>query len=83
MACNSCGSNGIIFPDFVSNSCCNPCCDNAVGGVGSGSCGCGSVGGTGSSNCGCGSVGGTGSSNCGCGNNCCCNCGNNCCRCRN
>ncbi len=41
-SCNSCGntygyrttnSNGIWFPDFVANSCCNPCCAAEVGGV--------------------------------------------------
>ena len=53
MACNSCNSNGIWFPDFVSNACCNPCCSGSVGGTNTG-CGCGSVGGT-STGCGCNS----------------------------
>ena len=71
MACNSCSSNinGIIFPDFVSNSCCTPCCDDgSVGGINSG-CGChncGSVGGT-NSGCGCHNCGSVGGVNSGCG----------------
>ena len=42
-SCNSCGNNtygyrttnvgGIWFPDFVANSCCNPCCAAQVAGV--------------------------------------------------
>ena len=49
MACNSCNScnsynsNGIWFPDFVSNSCCNPCCSGSVAGTSTG-CGCSSCG---------------------------------------
>ena len=42
--CNSCGSgnvNGITFPDFVANACCNPCCRGNAGYVTTGSCGCG------------------------------------------
>ena len=93
MACNSCnnyGSNvaGIWFPDFVSNSCCNPCCRGNVGGTSNNNCGCGNVGGTSNNNCGCGNVGGTSNNNCGNvggtnTNNCCCcrccryRCGNN------
>ena len=59
MACNSC--NGILFPDFVSNSCCNPCRQNqTVGGTSTGcGCGCGNVNNTGCS-CGCDAYG------CGC-----------------
>ena len=75
MACNSCSnSNGIIFPDFVSNACCNPCCENqSVGGTNTGcGCGCGNVGGA---NTGCGSVGGTGTRPCCC-RRCCGNNGN-------
>ena len=64
MACNSCNScnwttwngvSGIQFPDFVSNSCCNPCCQSgSVGGTNTG-CGCNSCGNvSGNSNCGCG-----------------------------
>jgi len=66
MACNSCNSgcsNSIWFPDFVSNSCCNPCCCGSVGSQSSNGCGC---------SCGCnscGSVGGTSSGNCTCGCN--------------
>ena len=77
MACNSCSSNvnGIIFPDFVSNSCCNPCCENqAVGGVSNG-CGCHSCG------CNQGAVAGT-STGCGCSHNHCgCHCNHNHCGC--
>ncbi len=63
-SCNSCGNvQGITFPDFVSNSCCNPCCENAVAGQSTGGCGCG-----------CGNVGGT---SCGC-NRCGCNSCNSC-----
>lgn len=53
MACNSCnscnrcytttGSQGIIFPDFVANSCCNPCCQDTTttaSGCGCTSCNC-------------------------------------------
>ena len=73
--CNNSVYGGIVFPSFVANSCCNPCCRNS-----------GSVGGTSNSNtsnrctctCTCnngstGSVGGTSSGNnssnttCGCG----------------
>jgi len=67
MACNSCNnlaSNYITFPDFVSNSCCNPCCSGNVAGVGSGSCGCG---------CGCSGVAGNSTNGCGCSNGCGCN----------
>ena len=35
--CNSCNSGcfgGMIFPSFVQNSCCNPCCANSSGSVG-------------------------------------------------
>ena len=65
--CNSCNSGcfgGMIFPSFVQNSCCNPCCANSSGSVGgasssnpSGNCTCsckcnqsGSVAGTSGSN---------------------------------
>ena len=90
--CNNGVYGGIVFPSFVANSCCNPCCRNS-----------GSVGGTSNSNnsnrctctctCTCnngsssGSVGGTSSGNnssnscstCSCG---CRRCGcNSCCRC--
>ena len=75
MACNSCNScnwttwngvSGIQFPDFVANSCCNPCCENSnVGGTSTG-CGCNS----------CGNVGGT-STGCGCHCHCCRRCGCN------
>lgn len=73
--CNNSVYGGIVFPSFVANSCCNPCCRNS-----------GSVGGTSNSNtsnrctctCTCnngstGSVGGTSSGSnssntmCGCG----------------
>ena len=63
--CNNSVYGGIVFPSFVANSCCNPCCRNS-----------GSVGGTSNSNtsnrctctCTCnngstGSVGGTSSGN--------------------
>ena len=84
MACNSCSSNinGIIFPDFVSNACCNPCCENqSVGGVSNG-CGC-------NHNCGCNSCGCNHNCGChnGCGNsnvssgNCACSCGTGGCIC--
>ena len=67
MACNSCNSgcsNSIWFPDFVSNSCCNPCCCGSVGGQSSNGCGCGC------NSCNsCGSVGDTSSGNCTCGCN--------------
>ena len=67
--CNNSVYGGIVFPSFVANSCCNPCCRNSgsVGGTSnsntSNRCTCtctctqgsGSVGGCG----GCGSVGGT------------------------
>ena len=46
--CNSCNSGcfgGMIFPSFVQNSCCNPCCANSSSS--------GSVGGTSDSNTGC------------------------------
>ena len=45
--CNSCNSGcfgGMIFPSFVQNSCCNPCCANSSSS--------GSVGGTSDSNTG-------------------------------
>ena len=73
MACNfrSSNVNGIIFPDFVRNSCCNPCCEEeeSVGGVNTGCCchHCGSVGGVNSGCCNCGSVGGVNSGCCSCG----------------
>ncbi|MBQ9967680.1 MAG: hypothetical protein IJO88_03035 [Oscillospiraceae bacterium] len=68
-SCNSCGNvQGITFPDFVANSCCNPCCENAVAGQSTGGCGCG---------CGCGNVGGTscGCNRCGCNSCSSCGCG--------
>lgn len=55
MACNSCNRslfNTLTFPDFVSNSCCNPCCSGSV--LGTGSCGCHSCG---CGNCGCNGCG--------------------------
>lgn len=70
--CNSCGFfGGITFPNFVGQSCCNPCCQSSgsVGGVTSEnskkccfcfdceSCGSGSTGGSGSS---------SGTTGCGC-----------------
>ncbi|MEF2710731.1 MAG: hypothetical protein U0N04_03655 [Oscillospiraceae bacterium] len=68
MACFCNGFSGLIFPDFVQQRCCNPCCRQSSGSVGGTSttnptctctCTCtqgsGSVGGCG----GCGSVGGT------------------------
>ena len=67
MACFCNGFSGLIFPDFVQQRCCNPCCRQSSGSVGGTSttiptctctCTCtqgsGSVGGCG----GCGSVGG-------------------------
>ena len=71
-SCNACGNargylttNGIYFPDFVANSCCNPCCSNAVGGVSANGCGCH---GCGCHSCGCGQTAGNNSgSNCTCG----------------
>ena len=63
MACNFCNNScgGIVFPDFVANSCCNPCCDNSnVGGVNDSTCGCGN-------SCGCNSCGNAAGSSCGCG----------------
>ena len=69
MACNSCNNlrsevAGILFPDFVSHSCCNPCCSGSVGGTSTG-CGCNSCNSCGS----CGTVGGSSSGNCTCGCN--------------
>lgn len=78
MACNSCNScnwttwngvSGIQFPDFVANSCCNPCCESgSVGGTSTCGCSChscGNVGGT--CGCGCSSCGNvSGNSTCGC-----------------
>ena len=60
MACNSCSSCGsgranIIFPDFVANSCCNPCCATSCNSC-SNSCGCNS----------CNSCNGWNRSGCGC-----------------
>ena len=60
MACNSCNRslfNTLTFPDFVANSCCNPCCSGSV--LGTGSCGCGCQ------NCGCNPCG-CGCNSCGC-----------------
>ena len=63
MACNSCNnwSNiaGINFPDFVSNSCCNPCCDGSVAGTNTDRCRCHHC-------CGCGDGSVAGTSTCGC-----------------
>ena len=61
MACNSCNScNGIVFPDFVANSCCNPCCENSnAADLNNNACGyhtCGNTCGCGNS-CGCNTCG--------------------------
>ena len=62
MACNSCSSCNnsssnrcsIVFPDFVANSCCNPCCSTSTCGCGcNNSCGCNSCGCSNSCGCGC------------------------------
>ncbi len=66
MACNACNSgnnntvHGSTFPDFVANSCCNPCCGNVAG---VSTCGCDSCGACGCNNCGCNSCG---CNTCGC-----------------
>lgn len=61
MACNcgnSCCSNGnprgILFPDFVANSCCNPCCNgtDTAGVSTNGTCGCNTCCGCGCTSCG-------------------------------
>lgn len=104
-SCNSCGNNtygyrttnvgGIWFPDFVANSCCNPCCAAEVAGVSTetdcvnrvNGCGCVrptcSCGCNQNSTCGCSQNNNCGcsqNSNCGCNQNN--NCGCGCTRCR-
>ena len=79
MACFCNGFSGLIFPDFVQQRCCNPCCRQSSGSVGGTSttnptctCTCTCTQGSGSS-CGCGGCGSVGGTSPGC--SCCRRCG--------